>query len=87
MAGIAFDYCKRIGTSQQASIWGTDDKASVPMAAFTNGLLAHALDFDDWDAYLRAGHPTSMITRRHACAGREYRRIRKRFVQSLCSRN
>jgi 2-methylcitrate dehydratase PrpD len=32
------------------------------MAAFTNGLLAHALDFDDWDAYLRAGHPTSMIT-------------------------
>jgi 2-methylcitrate dehydratase PrpD len=62
VASIAFDYCKRVGNSQEASIWGTDDKTSVPMAAFTNGLLAHALDFDDWDAYLRAGHPTSMIT-------------------------
>ena len=62
VAGIALDYCKRMGTSQEASLWGTEEKTSVPMAAFTNGLLAHALDFDDWDAYLRVGHPTSMIT-------------------------
>jgi 2-methylcitrate dehydratase PrpD len=62
VASIALDYCKRVGNSQEASIWGTDDKASLPMAAFTNGLMAHALDFDDWDAYLHAGHPTSMIT-------------------------
>lgn len=62
VAAIAFDYCKRMGQSQEASIWGTDEKASAPMAAFTNGLLAHALDFDDWDAYLRAGHPSSVIT-------------------------
>ena len=62
VAAIALDYCKRMGQSQEASIWGTDEKASAPMAAFTNGLLAHALDFDDWDAYLRAGHPSSVIT-------------------------
>ena len=62
VASIALEYCKRMGTSQEASLWGTDEKTSVPMAAFTNGLLAHALDFDDWDAYLHAGHPTSMIT-------------------------
>jgi 2-methylcitrate dehydratase PrpD len=62
VAAIALDYCKRMGQAQEASIWGTDDKASAPMAAFTNGLLAHALDFDDWDAYLRAGHPSSVIT-------------------------
>jgi 2-methylcitrate dehydratase PrpD len=62
VAAIAFDYCKRIGHSQEASIWGTTEKASAPMAAFTNGLLAHALDFDDWDAYLSAGHPSSVIT-------------------------
>ena len=62
VAAIAFDYCKRTGHSQEASIWGTSEKASAPMAAFTNGLLAHALDFDDWDAYLRAGHPSSVIT-------------------------
>ncbi len=62
VAAIAFDYCKRMGHSQEASIWGTNEKASAPMTAFTNGLLAHALDFDDWDAYLRAGHPSSVIT-------------------------
>jgi 2-methylcitrate dehydratase PrpD len=62
VAAIAFDYCKRMGDSQEVSIWGTNEKASAPMAAFTNGLLAHALDFDDWDAYLRAGHPSSVIT-------------------------
>jgi 2-methylcitrate dehydratase PrpD len=31
------------------------------MAAFANGLLAHALDFDDWDGLIHAGHPTSMV--------------------------
>ena len=62
VAAIAVNYCKRMGHSQEASIWGTTEKASAPMAAFTNGLLAHTLDFDDWDAYLRAGHPSSVIT-------------------------
>lgn len=62
VAGIALDYCMRMGDSQDATIWGTEARASVPMAAFTNALMAHALDFDDWDAYRHAGHPTSMIT-------------------------
>ena len=31
------------------------------MATFANGLLAHALDFDDWDASIHAGHPSSMV--------------------------
>ena len=87
VAGIALDYCKRMGTSQEASLWGTEEKTSVPMAAFTNGLLAHALDFDDWDAYLRAGHPTSMITAAALALGETYRRIRKRSVEGLRFRN
>ena len=60
-AQIALDYCKRLGASNEASIWGTDAKASVSTAAFANGLLAHALDFDDWDAFIHVGHPTSML--------------------------
>jgi 2-methylcitrate dehydratase PrpD len=60
-ARIALDYCARLGASQEASIWGTAQKASVSTAAFANGLLAHALDFDDWDAFIHAGHPTSML--------------------------
>ncbi|MGH7826151.1 MAG: MmgE/PrpD family protein [Candidatus Binatia bacterium] len=62
VATIAFDYCAHMGSKPQVSIWGTASRASVPMAAFTNGLLAHALDYDDWDAFIHAGHPTSMVT-------------------------
>ncbi len=58
---IALDYCRRLGASQEATIWGTRSKASVSTAAFANGLFAHALDFDDWDAFIHVGHPTSML--------------------------
>jgi 2-methylcitrate dehydratase PrpD len=62
VATIALDYCRRTGGAAEATIWGTHWKASVPMAAFANGLLAHTLDYDDWDAFIHAGHPTSVIT-------------------------
>jgi 2-methylcitrate dehydratase PrpD len=61
VASIAGDYCRASGDTPQASIWGNKHKTSLPMAAFANGLLAHALDFDDWDAYVHAGHPSSMV--------------------------
>ncbi|MBI1996780.1 MAG: MmgE/PrpD family protein [Deltaproteobacteria bacterium] len=60
-AAIALAYCQRTGRSDEASIWGTSVKSSAPMAAFANGLLGHAIDFDDWDAYIHAGHPTCMV--------------------------
>jgi 2-methylcitrate dehydratase PrpD len=60
-ARIALDYCAKLGASSEASIWGSTQKASVSTAAFANGLLAHALDFDDWDAFIHVGHPTSML--------------------------
>ncbi len=61
VAGIAIDYCKKLGVVEEASIWGTDIKTSVSAAAFANGLLSHALDYDDWDAFIHLGHPSSMI--------------------------
>jgi 2-methylcitrate dehydratase PrpD len=61
VASIAIEYSRRAGGSGEASIWGTNASVSIPMAAFANGLLAHALDYDDWDAYIHAGHPTSMV--------------------------
>lgn len=60
-AAITFDYCKRVGHSDEAAIWGTRLRSSAPMAAFANGLLGHAIDFDDWDALIHAGHPTCMV--------------------------
>src|SRR5262245_41147468 len=61
VAEIALDYCKKLGASAEASIWGTKAKASISSAAFVNGLLAHALDYDDWDAFIHVGHPSSML--------------------------
>ena len=61
VADIAVDYCKKLGASSEASIWGTQAKASVSTAAFANGLLSHALDYDDWDAFIHVGHPSSML--------------------------
>lgn len=58
---IALAYGKRLGASAEASIWGTKSKAAVPTSAFINGLLAHALDFDDWDGFIHLGHPSSML--------------------------
>ncbi|HEX5607503.1 MAG TPA: MmgE/PrpD family protein [Candidatus Binatia bacterium] len=61
VAALALDYCKRIGPAHESTIWGTKSKAAAPTAAFANGLLAHALDYDDWDAFIHVGHPTSML--------------------------
>jgi 2-methylcitrate dehydratase PrpD len=61
VAKIALDYCARFGASNESSLWGTREKSSVPVAAFGNGLLAHALDFDDWEDSIHAGHPSSMV--------------------------
>jgi 2-methylcitrate dehydratase PrpD len=60
-ADIAIDYCKKLGAANEASIWGTKSKASVSTAAFANGLLSHALDYDDWEAFIHVGHPSSML--------------------------
>jgi len=60
-AEIALAYCRQLGAAPAASIWGSQAKAAVTTAAFANGLLAHALDFDDWDALIHLGHPSSMI--------------------------
>jgi 2-methylcitrate dehydratase PrpD len=58
---IARDYCKRFGDCQESAVWGTRQRTSTPMAAFANGLSAHAIDYDDWEPFVHAGHPSSMV--------------------------
>ena len=61
VADIAVAYCKKLGATSEASIWGSRVKVAASSAAFANGLLAHALDYDDWDALIHVGHPSSML--------------------------
>jgi 2-methylcitrate dehydratase PrpD len=58
---IVLDYCRRFGDSREAALWGTRQRTSAPMAAFANGLFAHAIDYDDWEPFIHAGHPSSMV--------------------------
>ena len=60
VANIVLDYCKVMGGAPDVTILGSNQKTSVPMGAFANGLLAHAIDYDDWDAVARVGHPSCM---------------------------
>jgi 2-methylcitrate dehydratase PrpD len=58
---IVREYCRRFGDSQESALWGTRQRSSAPMAAFANGLFAHAIDYDDWEPFIHAGHPSSMV--------------------------
>jgi 2-methylcitrate dehydratase PrpD len=58
---IVLGYCKRFGDSRESALWGTHQRSSAPMAAFANGLFAHAIDYDDWEPFVHAGHPSSMV--------------------------
>ena len=38
---------KAMGSAPQATLWGTDEKASLPDAALYNAALIHGADYDD----------------------------------------
>lgn len=53
-------YGERIQGSHEATLWGSNYKLQASQAAFVNGTLAHAIDYDDW-AVSWVGHPTVAI--------------------------
>src|SRR5262245_12899132 len=54
-------YIRRLGATQDATVWRTHVATSMAEAAFVNGIFGHALDFDDVHASIH-GHPsTTMI--------------------------
>jgi 2-methylcitrate dehydratase PrpD len=50
VAAPAVTVARGLGGPPEASIIGTNDRISAPAAAFANGTLIHALDFDDTHA-------------------------------------
>jgi 2-methylcitrate dehydratase PrpD len=58
---IALEHCRRGGGAPDVQVWGSALKTSPATAAFTNGLLAHAIDYDDWDNEAGVGHPSCMV--------------------------
>ena len=54
---ILGEYVKEMGGKPEAGVIGGEFKATVPDAAWVNGTLAHALDYDDV-AMVTGGHPS-----------------------------
>jgi 2-methylcitrate dehydratase PrpD len=55
---IAIDYVRETGCVPESTVIGGGLKTSAPNAALVNALLAHALDFDDFEPN---GHPSGML--------------------------
>lgn len=54
---IARETVEGLGGHPQATVWGTQMKTSVLLAALANGTAAHALDYDDVNSIMRS-HPS-----------------------------
>ena len=52
-------YVSKLGGPPQSSVFGSDLKVSVQDAALVNGVVAHALDYDDCG--VKIGHPSVLI--------------------------
>jgi 2-methylcitrate dehydratase PrpD len=52
-------YVTNLGGPPQASVFGAGIKVSVPDAALANGVIAHALDYDDCG--VKIGHPSVLV--------------------------
>ena len=72
---IATDYTREMGGNPQASVIAGGFKTSMPNAAYANGTMAHALDYDN--TWYPLNHPTSptlpailAIAENHRSSGR-----------------
>ena len=60
LADILCDYVKAAGAAPSASVVGRGFKTSAPEAALINGVMGHALDYDDITRAMK-GHPSVVL--------------------------
>lgn len=53
-------FVKELGGNPASTILGDGHRTSAPWAAYANGTLAHAIDYDDTNLHL-GGHPTAPV--------------------------
>lgn len=57
---IALRYVRDLGSRKESTIWGSAVATTMAEAAFVNGVLGHALDFDDVQSNVH-GHPSTVL--------------------------
>lgn len=73
VSDITVDYIEAMGGKPDASVIGRNLKTSLYHAAMANGVMGHALDYDDMSASL-IGHPSTVVLPAVLAMG-EYRKI------------
>lgn len=60
VARKVLDHVRTMSGQGDAAVWGTTQSAPAPLAAFANGVAAHALDYDDMHRQIH-GHPSCVL--------------------------
>lgn len=81
LASILVGYVREIGGTSESSVIGGAVKTSAPTAAFVNGTLAHALDFDN--TWYPMTHPTSPTLPGLLALAQKHRLPGARLIESL----
>jgi 2-methylcitrate dehydratase PrpD len=68
IAGIIERYVHRLGGAEQATVLVSGTRTSAPLAAFANGVLCHAIDYDDMH-FPTIAHPTTAVLPAALAAG------------------
>lgn len=67
----------------EASLWGTNFKSSVPAAAFINGVISSTLEFDDMSSIGASVHPSVSIIPAAIATAEKYGSSGKEFIKAL----
>ena len=70
LGGMIVDYTQEQGGTPQARVIATDIRTTSPNAAFANGAMGHADDYDDLGGV--GGHPAVVLTPTALALGEEY---------------
>ena len=65
---IALRYVADMQARREASVWGTHVETTMAEAAFVNGIIGHALDYDDVHSNVH-GHPSTTMVPAALAAG------------------
>lgn len=78
---IVTQYVREMGGAPQASVAASGFKTSMPDAAYANGTMAHALDFDN--TWYPLNHPTSPTLPAILAIAEHYRLPGRRVIEAL----
>ena len=80
---IISSFVRNLGEKPRATVVGAGFRTSSPNAALTNGTMAHALDYDDFNYMGGSGHPSIALLPAVLAIGEDLRASGKAVLEAL----